>query len=159
MTNQVKYFVTPDNHSHYRVNYDTRKIIRICNNKLTEPDFDTTITQIEAYVKCNKHKWIEVENRYYRSRPFEWFFKGEEYETCEPLFSEKMLVENTQIGEANKFMGNYLCFHNGEIWATHYYGNYYPQMPLFRVDINGKLRKKWTNVANCRNFRKKESSL
>ena len=152
---KIKYFVTADNHSIYKVDYDNVKIIRICNNKMTYPTFDK-VAEIETYNKANINRWNEVKNVYYRSTYFEWFYNGDAYETCGPAFSEEMLVKNTQPSPGGRFgesSYHYLCFHNGEIWATNYDLSALHGIPC--VDINGKVCCKWTNVNNCRNFQKK----
>ena len=156
----IKYFVTKDKHSYYKINYESQTIIRICNNKMTFSTPFDMVKEIEALDICSKIRWIETRNIYYRSTYFEWFYNGEAYETCGPDFSEKMLVENTADTPNGMFpIYRYLCFHNGEIWATGHFGNYYPQMPLYRVDVNGKICSKWTNVRNCRNFQKKVNEI
>jgi hypothetical protein len=152
----VKYFVSADNYSHFRVNFTKKLIIRISNNKKSYPLFKDLAALTEKYKleKSNKDKWLLAENEFYQSSLFEWEYKGDLYRTSDIPYSERALQANTDPNT----MVNYpdLVFHNGELWATGYFGNYYPRCPLVRYDSKGQQKTKWTSVKNIRNFEKVE---
>lgn len=147
---KIKYFVSKDNYSYYKVNYEYKRITRISNNKMTRPDFDDLeyITAEYGLTKLRKERWIEVENTYYRSTQFEWVYKGVNYKTSDLPYPENILNSNPCDGKGYPD----LVFHNGQIWETGVYGNYYPRLPMSRIDAQGKRVYKWTHVKNVRNF-------
>lgn len=150
--NNIQYYSSRDGHSYYRVNFTKKSVIRICNSKRTLPSFNDFKEHQERgdLMKIKKRDWRSKENEYYSTAKFEWEYKGDMYATSEVPYNETPL----QLNQDPKWNKSYphLVFHNGQIWATGYFGNYYPQMPLLRVLDNGETIMKWTNVKNVRNF-------
>lgn len=144
----IQYLKTEDNHSVYKVNHELKRVTRICANRRTFPEYDAFSTQ--DLVKCRKDEWRRVENSFYSNNVFEWVFEGNLYKISDVPCSEKFLQNNDGTIISNIYP--YLVWHNGFVWATYYSGNYYPRMPLVRIDNQGKECRKWTDIKYLKNF-------
>jgi len=85
-------------------------------------------------VKCSKNKFLEVKNKYFVSKRFEWVYQNEKYETC-PL-------ENTI--EIEDVPYRYLVFNCGKV-----YKGYFRYDGRVYLDCG-----KWTSKKNCLGIRK-----
>ena len=150
MKNALRYF--SDANSSYKVNYEYKSIIKLGNKGIKYIDFSEVET-IEKLSKLKKDIWTQRLNEYYRTHRFEWVFKGRQFETVDTPFSTTQLQENNDpiLMEAFPYH-KFLAFHNGEVWAVYWSGNYYPRMQLGRVTNTGERRQKWTDVNNVKNF-------
>ena len=156
---QFKYLKSADNHSFYKVNITERSIIRICNNKRTFPVYETVVQT--DLVKMSKNDWNKVNNTYYNSQGVEeWQFEGKWYRSagfvsdnveiikfgCRIINMDLLLPSPTGSGH------EFLVYHHGSVWSAYISGNYYPRLPLSRLNKNGEVIRKWTNASNCRNI-------
>jgi hypothetical protein len=147
---------SPDGLAHYRANLTKEVVLKISNLTRTQPEFALweEIKTNEKLVKCNKDKWRLAENLYYLHTDFEWIYEGRRYKTVSTSFSERQLQKIEECSpESHLYPGySFLAFHNGQIWATYFGGNYYPRVHLVRVNNKGVREQKWTHVKYLRNF-------
>lgn len=152
----IVYMKSPDGLAQYRANLTQGVVLKISRNHKTQPDFSLwdEIKSREGLVWSKKEAWRTAENNYYINNDFNWVYEGKRYMTVEAPFSERQLQEIKEGSvEAHIYPGyDYLAFHNGQIWATYWSGNYFPRMPLARRNIKGEMEHKWTHVKNLRNF-------
>lgn len=147
----IQFLKTQDNHSFFKVNHELKRITRICANKRTFQEYDELPSLMEkGLVKLRKNDWHQVENTFYVNNDFEWEFNGERFKTSDIPCDKEFLQKNEDklISEIYP----YLVWHNGFVWATYYSGNYYPKMPLVRIDNTGGQQRKWTDIKYLRNF-------
>jgi hypothetical protein len=136
-----------DNHSHFKINHDIKKVTRICNNKRTFPDYEEFLADdfLKDKGKCRKQDWRTAENTFYLSSKFEWQYEGEWYVTTEPCLQENGPVFDNENKE-DKRIGScypYLVWNNGFVW-------------LVRIDNKGEYISKWTDIRYLKNFSKLE---
>jgi len=148
----IVFMTSPCGLDFYRANLTKEVVLKISRNLKTQPDFSLweEIKTREKLVRTKKDKWRIVENNYYLHNGFDWIYEGNRYTTVNTPFGERQL----QTSEGTPFhpIYPYLAFHNGQIWATCISGNYYPRMPLVRINKKGEREHKWTHVKNLRNF-------
>ena len=149
----IQHLMTKDGHSFYYINHDYKKVICICNNKMTKPVYDEVLPLIPEMNKLSKNRWNAIENEFYATNNFEWMYEKNWYQTFGERYAKDAWPEDLPPNEGSDGY-EFLCFHNGQIWSALFGGNYMPQVCLNRTDISGKKITKWTNVRNIRNFRK-----
>lgn len=146
-----QYLKTKDNHSYYKVNHELKRITRICANRRTFPEYAELQNILdEGVVKARKDEWHQVENSYFTNNEFEWMFDGKMYKTSDIPCDKEFLQKNDGSVVSDRYP--WLVWHNGFVWATYWSGNYYPRMPLVRVDNHGKTCTKWTDIKYLKNF-------
>lgn len=85
-------------------------------------------------VKCSKNQFLEVKNKYYVSKRFEWIYQNELYETC-PL-EETIEIEDIPY--------RHLVWNCGK-----FYKAYFKDNKRVYLDCG-----KWTSKKNCLGIRK-----
>jgi len=90
--------------------------------------YDVETIPLDA-VKCSHNEFLEVKNKYYVSKRFEWFFKNEKYNTCS--------IEKTI--EIDEIIFKHLVWNCGKVYKAYFKDNK-------RVYLECG---KWTSKNNC----------
>ena len=117
--------------------------------KISEDEFNNSNP-----IKINQQKYLEELNKWFKNTKYSWEYKGTKFKKLDnfEIDNSGKITNynfNLDIPQHNfESLGKYfIVLHQGRLYYTFIYNNYYPQMQLISFH-NKQLTNKWTNIKN-----------